>query len=40
MALDDLDRKILDLVQRNNRLSSDAIGERVSFSATAVQRRL
>jgi Lrp/AsnC family leucine-responsive transcriptional regulator len=39
-ALDDLDRKILDLVQRDNRLTSEAIGERVGLSATAVQRRL
>jgi Lrp/AsnC family leucine-responsive transcriptional regulator len=39
-TLDHFDRKILDLVQRDNRLTSDAIGERVGLSATAVQRRL
>lgn len=39
-ALDDLDFKILDLVQRDNRLTSEAIGERVNLSPTAVQRRL
>jgi Lrp/AsnC family leucine-responsive transcriptional regulator len=39
-ALDDLDRKILELVQHDNRLTSEVIGERVNLSATAVQRRL
>ena len=39
-ALDDFDRRILDLVQRDNRLTIEAIGERVGLSATAVQRRL
>src|SRR4051794_18259806 len=39
-ALDEFDRKILDLVQRDNRLTSESIGERVGLSATAVQRRL
>jgi Lrp/AsnC family leucine-responsive transcriptional regulator len=39
-ALDRFDRKILDLVQRDNRLTSDVIGERAGLSATAVQRRL
>lgn len=38
--LDERDRAILDLVQRDNRLTSDAIGERVGLGATAVQRRL
>src|SRR5574337_1683035 len=35
--LDERDRAILDLVQRDNRLTSDAIGERVGLGATAVQ---
>ena len=39
-ALDRLDLKILDLVQRDNRLTSEVLGERVGLSATAVQRRL
>jgi Lrp/AsnC family leucine-responsive transcriptional regulator len=39
-TLDSFDRKILDVVQRDNRLTSDAIGEKVGLSATAVQRRL
>ena len=40
MALDGFDRKILDLVQHDNRLTSEVIGERVGLSSTAVQRRL
>ena len=40
LALDDLDYKILDLVQRNSRLTSEVVGELVNLSATAVQRRL
>ena len=39
-ALDRLDLKILALVQRDNRLTSENIGEGVGLSATAVQRRL
>ena len=39
-ALDRFDLKILDLVQHDNRLTSEALGERVGLSATAVQRRL
>ena len=38
--LDRFDIQILDLVQRNNRLTSDLLGERVGLSATAIQRRL
>ena len=38
--LDRFDLKILDLVQRDNRLRSEVLGERVGLSATAVQRRL
>lgn len=39
-TLDRFDRRILDLVQRDNRQTSDTIGEKVGLSATAVQRRL
>lgn len=39
-ALDRFDLKILDLVQRDNRQTSEVLGERVGLSATAVQRRL
>lgn len=39
-SLDRFDLHILDLVQWDNRLTSDALGERVGLSATAVQRRL
>jgi Lrp/AsnC family leucine-responsive transcriptional regulator len=38
--LDSFDLAILDLVQDNNQLSSHEIGERVSLSPSAVQRRL
>lgn len=37
---DRLDARILRLVQANNRLTSDEIGETVGLSSTAVQRRL
>jgi Lrp/AsnC family leucine-responsive transcriptional regulator len=39
-ALDGFDLKLLDLVQRNNRLTSEALGAQVGLGATAVQRRL
>lgn len=39
-SYDRLDARIMTLVQGNNRLTSDEIGERVGLSATAVQRRL
>ena len=39
-ALDGFDLKLLDLVQRDNRLTSEALGARVGLGATAVQRRL
>jgi Lrp/AsnC family leucine-responsive transcriptional regulator len=39
-ALDRFDLKLLELVQRDNRLTSETLGERVGLSATAVQRRL
>lgn len=37
---DRIDARILELVQRNNRLTSEAIGEQIGLSATACQRRL
>ena len=40
MELDKIDTRLLDLVQRNNRLTSDELGEKVGLSATGVQRRL
>ena len=39
-VLDDLDFKILDLVQHNNQLTAEAISRRVGLSSSAVQRRL
>ena len=38
--LDDFDRKILQLVQRNNQLTSTQLSERVGLSPTSIQRRL
>ncbi|WP_024511551.1 Lrp/AsnC family transcriptional regulator [Bradyrhizobium sp. ARR65] len=40
MQYDRIDARILEIVQRNNRLTSEAIGEMVGLSATACQRRL
>ncbi|MHC4049436.1 Lrp/AsnC family transcriptional regulator [Bradyrhizobium sp. 25ACV] len=40
MELDRIDGRLLDLVQRNNRLSSEELGAKVGLSASAVQRRL
>ncbi|WP_027156002.1 Lrp/AsnC family transcriptional regulator [Mesorhizobium sp. WSM2561] len=40
MNYDRIDARILELVQKNNRLTSEVIGERVGLSATACQRRL
>ena len=40
MTLDAHDRRILDLWQRDTRVSAEAIGTRVGLSAAAVQRRL
>lgn len=37
---DRLDARIMTLVQSNNRLTSDEIGEQIGLSATAIQRRL
>lgn len=40
MAYDRIDARILEIVQKNNRLTSDVIGEMAGLSATACQRRL
>jgi Lrp/AsnC family leucine-responsive transcriptional regulator len=40
MELDKFDTQLLDLVQRNNRLSSEELGYKVGLSASGVQRRL
>ncbi|MEZ2147791.1 Lrp/AsnC family transcriptional regulator [Bradyrhizobium sp. DN5] len=40
MQYDRLDACILEVVQQNNRLTSEVIGEMVGLSATACQRRL
>ncbi|WFU32435.1 Lrp/AsnC family transcriptional regulator [Bradyrhizobium brasilense] len=40
MRYDRIDARILEIVQKNNRLTSEAIGERAGLSATACQRRL
>ena len=39
-ALDDFDRRILELVQQDNQLTHARIGEAVGLSASAVRRRL
>lgn len=40
MEIDKIDARLLDLVQRNNRLSSEELGAKVALSASGVQRRL
>ncbi|QQN65422.1 Lrp/AsnC family transcriptional regulator [Bradyrhizobium diazoefficiens] len=40
MQYDRVDARILEIVQENNRLSSEAIGELAGLSASACQRRL
>lgn len=40
MKLDQTDVRILEIVQRNNRLTSDAIADMVRISASSCQRRL
>ncbi|MDA9489701.1 Lrp/AsnC family transcriptional regulator [Bradyrhizobium sp. CCBAU 11361] len=40
MQYDRIDARILEIVQKNNRLTTDVIGERAGLSATACQRRL
>ncbi len=39
-ALDNFDRRILDIVQRDGELTADAIGARIGLSASATLRRL
>lgn len=39
-SLDKIDARLLDFVQRDNRLTSEELGEKVGLSATGVQRRL
>lgn len=40
MQFDRMDARILEIVQKNNRLTSEVIGEMAGLSATACQRRL
>lgn len=40
MRYDRIDARILEIVQKNNRLTSEVIGEMAGLSATACQRRL
>ncbi|MDA9437025.1 Lrp/AsnC family transcriptional regulator [Bradyrhizobium sp. CCBAU 51627] len=40
MQLDKIDFRLLDLVQRDNRLCSEQLGRKVGLSASGVQRRL
>ncbi|MES5486057.1 Lrp/AsnC family transcriptional regulator [Bradyrhizobium sp. INPA03-11B] len=40
MQYDRIDARILEIVQKNNRLTSEVIGEQTGLSATACQRRL
>lgn len=40
MEIDKIDARLLDLVQQNNRLSSEELGAKVGLSASGVQRRL
>ena len=40
MELDAIDLRILNIVQKNNRLTAEALAEMVGLSATACQRRL
>lgn len=38
--LDEYDRKLLRLLQQNNKMTADELGEMVSLSTSAIQRRL
>ncbi len=40
MDLDEFDKRLLRLLQQNNRMTADELGELVSLSGSAVQRRL
>ena len=39
-ALDEIDRKLLNQLQRNNRVTAEELGNMVNLSTSAVQRRL
>ena len=39
-ALDDFDKKLLRLLQQNNRLTTDELSKKVNLSQSAVQRRI
>lgn len=39
-TLDELDKKILQLLQRNNRIPAEVIGSRINLSTSAVLRRI
>lgn len=38
--LDEIDKSLLQILQKNNRLTADELGERVGISRSSVQRRL
>jgi len=38
--LDDTDKRLLDILQRNNRLSADELGDQIGISRSSVQRRM
>ncbi|CAM3786958.1 Leucine-responsive regulatory protein [Vibrio aerogenes CECT 7868] len=40
MQLDDFDKKILELMQKNSRIPTETIAEQIGLSTSAVQRRL
>jgi len=40
ISLDDTDKRLLALLQKNNRLTADELGDRVGTSRSSVQRRL
>ena len=40
MRLDEFDKKLLRLLQQNNRMTAEELGEAVGLSSSAVQRRL
>ncbi len=39
-ALDDADKRLLEILQRDNRLTADELGEKTRLSRSSVQRRL
>ncbi|MDD9746736.1 MULTISPECIES: Lrp/AsnC family transcriptional regulator [Marinovum] len=39
-SLDATDKRLLEILQRNNRLSADELGERIGVSRSSVQRRM